>query len=123
MSVEMEMQCEGLEDFQSKIQRLDSAMKNNVHSRLAELAVSVKEMAMRIVPVRTGYLRSTIFAEVQEWAVRVGAYAHYARFVEFGTRFMRAYRFLSQAMEAHLPQLAQMVSYAVDESVVEASTS
>lgn len=122
MSVETEIKCEGMEEFQRKIQRLDSAMKTRVHHRLTDLAGSVKETAQQIVPVRTGYLRSTIFSEVREWTVRVGARAHYAVFVEFGTQFMRGFRFLSQAMETHLPQLTRIINNAIDESIREAGT-
>ena len=121
MSVEMEIECEGLEQFQQKFQRLDSAMKTKVHERLAYLAQSIRETAQQLVPVRTGYLRSTIFSEVKEWAVKVGAYAHYAVFVEFGTRFMRGFRFLSRAVETHLPKLMQLIDSAIDDSVMEAS--
>jgi len=121
MSVEMEIECEGLEQFQQKFQRLDSAMKTKVHERLVDLAQSVKETAKQIVPVRTGYLRSTIFSEAKEWTVKVGAYAHYAVFVEFGTRFMRGFRFLSWAVETNLPKLTQLIDGAIDESVMEAN--
>ena len=122
MSVELEIRCEGLEELQQKVQRLDSAMKNKVHQRLVNLAESIKETAKQIVPVRTGYLRSTIFAEAQEWTVRVGAYAHYAVYVEFGTRFMRGFHFLSQAIEMHFLQLTHMINNTIDEAITEAST-
>jgi len=122
MSVELEMKCEGLEEFQQKVQRLDSAMKIKVHQQLANLAESIKETAKQIVPVRTGYLRSTIFTKVQEWTVKVGAYAHYAVYIEFGTRFMRGFHFLSRAMEMHLPQLTHIIDNSIDEAITEAST-
>lgn len=122
MSVETEIKCRGMGEFQRKVQRLDSAMKTKVHDRLTNLAGSMKETAQQIVPVRTGYLRSTIFSEAQEWTVRVGARAHYAVFVEFGTRFMKGFRFISQAIETHLPQLTRIINNAIDESITEAST-
>ena len=122
MSVEVEMKCEGLEGFQEKIQRLDSAMKSKVHQQLADFAESIKETARQIVPVRTGYLRSTIFVEARDWTVKVGAYAHYAVYVEFGTRFMRGFRFLSRAMEMHLPQFTHIIDNSINETITEATT-
>ena len=122
MSVELEMRCEGLEEFQQKIQHLDLAMKTKVHQRLVSLAESIRETAKQIVPVRTGYLRSTIFAEAQEWVVKVGAYAHYAAYIEFGTRFMRGFHFLSRAVEMHLPQLVHVIDNSIDEAATEVST-
>jgi len=121
MSVEMEMQFEGRDEFQLKMERTDASMKARVQQRLEELAESIKETAQRIAPVRTGYLRSTIFTEAAEWTVKVGASAPYAAYVEFGTRFMHGRRFLSQAVEAHRLQLVNFVGEAVNESIVEAS--
>lgn len=122
MSVELEMKCEGLEEFQQKIQRLDSAMKTKVKQQLANLAESIKETAKQIVPVRTGYLRSTIFTKTQEWTVKVGACAHYAVYVEFGTRFMRGFHFLSRALETHPSQLTHLIENSIDKAITEAST-
>jgi len=121
MSVEMEVQLEGQDEFRLKMERIDTSMKARVQQRLQELAESIKETAQRIAPVRTGYLRSTIFTETAEWTVKVGASAPYAAYVEFGTRFMQGRRFLSQAVELHRPQLVGVVDQAVNESIAEAS--
>jgi len=121
MSVEMEMQFEGQGEFRLKMERTDASMKARVQQRLEELAESIKDTAQRIAPVRTGYLRSTIFTEATEWTVKVGASAPYAAYVEYGTRFMHGRRFLSQAVETHRLQLVNIVDEAVNESIVEAS--
>jgi len=121
MSVEMEVQFEGRDEFRLKMERIDASMKACVQQRLEELAESIKETAQRMAPVRTGYLRSTIFTEAAEWTVRVGASAPYAAYVEYGTRLMQGRRFLSQALEMHRLQLVNMVDEAVNESVLEAS--
>jgi len=121
MSVEMEVQFEGRDEFQLKTEHMNASMKTRVQQRLQELAESIKETTQRIAPVRTGYLRSTIFTEAAEWNVTVGASAPYAAYVEFGTRFMHGRRFLSQAVEMYRPQLINIVSQAVDESIAEAS--
>jgi len=121
MSVEMEVQFEGQDEFQLKMERADVSMKALVQQRLEELAEAIKETAQRIAPVRTGYLRSTIFTEADEWTVKVGASAPYAVYVEFGTRFTHGRLFLSQAVEIHRLQLVNMVGEAVNESLVEAS--
>jgi len=121
MSVEMEVRFEGQDEFRLKMERINASMKTRVQQRLYEFAESIKETAQRIAPVRTGYLRSTIFTETTEWTVKVGASAPYAAYVEFGTRFMQGRRFLSQAVETHRPQLVGIVGQAVNESIVEAS--
>jgi len=121
MSVEMEVQFAGQDEFRLKMEHMDASMKARVQQRLRELAESIKETAQRLAPVRTGYLRSTIFTEATEWIVRVGVSAPYAAYVEFGTRFMRGRRFLSQAVEAYRPQLVGAVGQAINESIGEAS--
>jgi len=121
MSVEMEFQFEGQGEFQLKMESIDASVKARVQQRLEEFAEAIKETAQRMAPVRTGYLRSTIFTEAAEWTVKVGASAPYAAYVEFGTRFMHGRRFLSQAVETHRPQLVGIVSQAVNESIVEAN--
>jgi len=121
MSVEMQVHFENQDEFQLKMEHLNESMKTRVQQSLQELAESIKETAQRIAPVRTGYLRSTIFTEATEWTVKVCASAPYASYVEYGTRFMQGRRFLSQAVEMHRLQLVNIVGESVNESVVEAS--
>jgi len=121
MSVEMETEVEGFEEFQQKMERADSSLRAGVHQRLTQLADSIKETAQQLAPVRTGYLRSTIYAHVDNWTVKVGAHAPYAAYVEHGTRFMRSRRFLSQSVEIHLTQIESVIGLAVEEAVREAS--
>jgi len=78
-------------------------------------------VAQSLAPKRTGHLASTIHAQrTGEWAFKLGAKARYAYFVEFGTRFMMARRFLSQALEQAVPHVVQQVSQAIGEAIVEA---
>lgn len=121
MSVEIEIHPKGLAELQNKMERLDSTLKRKVQQQLTDLARSIKETAQRIVPVRTGFLRSTIFAEIRDWTTKVGASAPYAAFVEFGTRRMRGRRFLTRAVGAHLPQLESLLNQVVDEALREVS--
>ena len=102
------------------MQRFDSGMQREVHSFLVSWAADVKAQAMRLVPVRTGYLRSTIYAKVQEWVVEVGADAAYALFVELGTKYMQAHPYLYPAIQEYLPQLESVVIAAIEQTKAEA---
>jgi HK97 gp10 family phage protein len=102
------------------MQQFDSGMQREVHSFLASWAADVKAEAMRLVPVRTGYLRSTIYAKVQEWVVEIGADATYALFVELGTKYMQAHPYLYPAIQEYLPQLETVVTAAIEQAKVEA---
>ena len=58
------------------------------------------EVATSLVPVDTGYLQSTIHAEVVGLTVSTGANAEYASYVEYGTWKMAAQPYFTPAMEA-----------------------
>jgi len=61
----------------------------------------VSEMTS-IVPVRTGYLKSTIGSSSTTLAMEVYVDAPYAGFVNFGTRFQRAQPYFSGPVERHI---------------------
>ncbi|MBS7615590.1 HK97 gp10 family phage protein [Candidatus Bathyarchaeota archaeon] len=120
MSVEIICDVEGVEEFKQAMQNFDSGMQRYVHSQLASWAADVKALAKQLVPVRTGYLRSTIYAKIEEWTAEVGAEASYALFVEFGTRYMQAQPYLYPAIQAYLPRLEQVIVDALDQAKMEA---
>jgi len=120
MSVEISCYVEGVEEFRQAIQRFDSAMQRHVHRQLESWAEAVKVMAQQLVPVRTGYLRSTIYAKIREWIAEIGAEAAYALFVEFGTRYMRARPYLYPAIQEYLPKLERIICDALEAAKVEA---
>jgi HK97 gp10 family phage protein len=102
------------------MQRFDSGMQRQVHSFLSSWAADVKAEAMRTVPVRTGYLRSTIYSKVQEWVAEIGADASYALFVELGTKYMQAHPYLYPAIQEYLPTLESVVVAAIEQAKAEA---
>jgi HK97 gp10 family phage protein len=120
MSVEVSLDVDGIEEFQRAMSKLDSGMQRHVHQYLASLAAEIKAEARRLVPVRTGYLKSTIYARIQEWVAQIGADAAYALFVELGTRHMRAQPYLWPAIQEYLPQLENTICQAIDAARAEA---
>ena len=75
MSVETEIEVEGAEELKQTLGRLDVEMQNRLHERLAEWAETVRVDAQHLAPVRTGYLRTTIYARTREWQAEIGAEA------------------------------------------------
>ncbi len=121
MSVEMTVDIRGIRELQLKLDRLDLSMRSRVDETLSHEVSSMQVVAQSLAPRRTGYLASTIYAQrIGEWAFKLGAKARYAYFVEFGTRFMRARLFLSQALEQAVPHVVQQVSQALRGAIVEA---
>jgi HK97 gp10 family phage protein len=120
MSVEVTVNVHGVAELQLKLDRLDLTMRSRVDEALNHEVSSMRAVAQSLAPKRTGYLASTVYAErVGDWAFKLGARAQYAYFVEFGTRFVRARRFLSRALELAMPSFVQRVSQAVREAIVE----
>jgi HK97 gp10 family phage protein len=122
MSVEMEMHVEGLLELREKLNRLDDGMKRNVQNAMEFEAEAMKNTARAGCPVRTGRLRDSIFAKVEDWMVKLGAMAPYAVYQEFGTRHIQPRRFLSNAVEAHMQSLINRISQALGQAIGEAST-
>ena len=123
MAVEISCDVEGFEEFRAVMERFDSGMQRHVHEQLASWAVDVEALARQLVPVKTGYLRSSIYAKVQEWVAEVGAEATYALFIELGTRYMRARPYLYPAIQEHLPRLEQIICEAIDSAKMEVGLS
>jgi HK97 gp10 family phage protein len=120
MAVEITCDIEGIEDFKNAMQSFDSGMQRHVHRLLASWAADVKALAKQLAPVRTGRLRSSIYAKISEWVAEIGAEATYALFVELGTRYMQAQPYLYPAIQEYLPQLEAIICEAIDVAKAEA---
>jgi HK97 gp10 family phage protein len=120
MAVEVQLDVRGVDQLQAKMTRLDLAMQSRVHNQLEKVGARMAAEARRLAPVRTGRLRSSIFSQVRQWMLVVGATAPYALFVEFGTRRMKARRFLWRAVRRHVPRLSGIIREAIEQAVEEA---
>jgi HK97 gp10 family phage protein len=121
MSIELQLNIQGSEAFAQALNRLDAEMQAQVQRKLADWATQVQTTAKRLVPVRTGYLQSTIFSRVQQWQAEVGAEATYAASVEFGSRNSHAQPFIQPALDQHLPELERFLLDALDSAASEAA--
>jgi len=120
VSIEVKIAIEGVEEFKTAIERLDSAMQRHVHRQLTNWATDIEALAKQLAPVKTGHLRSSIYTKVHEWIAEIGAEATYASFIEFGTRYMKARPYLFPAIHEHLPRLEQIICEAIDAAKAEA---
>lgn len=85
---------------------VDSAMKT--------VADRVLDTANVLVPVRTGFLKSTLgYRQDSNFQVTFFATAPYAPFVEFGTRHMSARLFLTRSITQHQAEFPEMVESAL----------
>jgi hypothetical protein len=80
----------------------------------------ILDTARILVPVRTGFLLSTIGAEaLARWAFTIYARAPYAGYVEWGTFRMHARLYMTRAIGQHQGELPQELANAVIQSAQE----
>jgi HK97 gp10 family phage protein len=120
MSVSVNIDVTTGEDFADAINRFDDTMKKQIQAQLSEWVEQVKMDAEQLVPVRTGFLQSSIYAKSGDWQVEVGAQAVYAAAVEFGSYTAKAQPYLRPAVEAYLPVLERFMLHALDSAKAEA---
>jgi len=120
VSIKMSYYVEGVKEFKQAMQTFDSSMQKHVRRQLESWAEDVKALAKKLVPVRTGHLRNTIYAKIREWVAEIGAEAAYALFVEFGTRYMQARPYLFPAVRENLPRLERIICDALEQAKAEA---
>jgi len=78
-----------------------------VRQAMMNVAQNILATANTLVPVKTGYLKSTIAIEQpSNFQIKVKATAPYAYYVEFGTKKMSARLFLTNSVNQHLNEIA-----------------
>jgi HK97 gp10 family phage protein len=94
------------------------ATDDRIQEAIITVAQKINDEALRLVPVRTGYLRSTIMSEsVGKWSFRIMARAYYAPYVEFGTRRMMPRLFMTHALMLHQTELLEEVENGVARAI------
>ena len=121
MSIEMEIHVKGVSELREKLNRLDGSMKLRVHEAMQFEAEAMKNVARARCPVRTGRLRDSIYAKVENWVLELGATAPYAVYQELGTRFIRPRKFLENAVWLRIQSLVNRINDALREAIREAS--
>ncbi len=94
--------------YHARIDGLLRTTNGDVGTRLQRIGVRVQNTAKVMCPVDTGRLRSSIQTTNvrrsgnHELSVRVGSAVNYARYVELGTRRMRARPYLRPALSQNV---------------------
>jgi HK97 gp10 family phage protein len=87
-----------------------------VAAGMLNVAQNILATANTLVPVRTGYLKSTIAIEQpSKFQIKVKATAPYAYYVEFGTKKMSARLFLTNSVNQHLNELAPEIEQQIQD--------
>jgi hypothetical protein len=82
-----------------------------VGAAMMDVAQNILVTANILVPVRTGFLKSTLAVEQPtNFQLKVKATAPYAYYVEFGTRKMSARLFLTNSVNQHLSEFGPAIA-------------
>jgi HK97 gp10 family phage protein len=94
-----------------KLLKASAELKQAIQDAIEAAGQEMVATARQIVPVRTGYLQSTIYHKTDpgELTLELGAKADYALYVEMGTRRMAAEPFIRPAVDAGLEKLQSLI--------------
>jgi Bacteriophage HK97-gp10, putative tail-component len=113
VSVGLEVTGE-LQGFSAAMTGYVEKFPSTVSGAMKDVAERVLETSNVLVPVRTGFLKSTLgYRQDSPLQVTFFAMAPYAPFVEFGTRRMSARLFLTRSIQQHQAEFPQMVESAL----------
>jgi HK97 gp10 family phage protein len=105
LSVKISVDLANFDALGACLQILTEEYPQAVVAGMMNVASNILATAQVLVPVRTGYLKSTLqFEQVSSFQVRIKATAGYAYYVEFGTRRVSARLFLTNAVNQHLSE-------------------
>jgi HK97 gp10 family phage protein len=97
-----------------------TALTNGIENSMQRVSQLMYEEATRLVPVRTGYLRSTIAIEPGgKWILKVVAQASYAAMVEWGTSRTAPRLFMTRAVEMHGREMQEEIVNAVQDAIAD----
>jgi HK97 gp10 family phage protein len=114
LSVQISVNLSNFDVLSSCFDCLCEQFPEAVSHAMMNVAQDILATANTLVPVRTGYLKSTIAIEQpNKFQIKVKAMAPYAYYVEFGTKKMSARLFLTNAVNQHLNELAPEIEQQV----------
>ena len=113
----MELEVKGLEEMIRFFDEAERSLLDELDAAVDSGAKLVWDMAVTLVPVRTGNLKSTIIIIKEKELERIvragGPQAPYAPFVEFGTPRTAARAFMRPALEARRAEIMALIHGAV----------
>ena len=107
----------GLDRMLSDFTRAETTIDKKIKEEVKRASSEVTRISQQKAPVDTGYLRRSIVMEILNngFVGYIRAYAHYAPYVEFGTRFMDAQPYMSAAMMKVRPEYIKNMKKLLEE--------
>lgn len=89
---------------------LNDNISRDLMSNVAPILV---EEAKFLCPVKTGLLQSSIHAEPSLEGIEIVADVEYARFIEFGTIYIRPYNFILYPIDMHYSDISTCIEQTI----------
>ena len=116
MSVSVQVNLSNFDVKSNCLRCLCEQYPEAVGAAMMDVAQNILVTANILVPVRTGFLKSTLAVEQPtNFQLKVKATAPYAYYVEFGTRKMSARLFLTNSVNQHLPEFGPAIAEKIAE--------
>lgn len=114
MVVKIIIDVSEVQELSQKLRRAPTWLTVEVQEALNIGAKLIEADAKADAPVKTGFMRSTIYVVCKAtWHFIVGAWCYYARYQEYGTRYIQARRFIQNAIKRRWPQIRDLIRRAV----------
>ena len=97
----------------SNLNLVANELKDAIQEELEDSAYQIEKQAKANCPVDTGYLRSSIKADIDDFEVNIGTDVYYAPYVHDGTYKMAARPFLESAAETVLDDIEDRIADAI----------
>ncbi len=110
MSAKISVNMSNFDVLSSCFECLCEQYPEAVAKAMMNVAQDILATANTLVPVRTGYLKSTIAIEQpSKFQLKIKATAPYAYYVEFGTRKISPRLFLTNSVNQHLSEFGSAI--------------
>lgn len=95
--------------------RAEAVLEAEIFEIISRYAQLIADLAKNLCPVKTGFLRDSIYTEETEDGVDVLATAPYWGYQEFGTRHIEGKYFLAEALATYEEQMYAEIDRTVEE--------
>ena len=95
----------GLKEFNNFVSTLSPELQKTFNQTMSKYGTIMENQMLQQVPVRTGFLRSTIGKSMTQSQLKLFATAFYAGYVNYGTPFMPPRPFFTGPIAENVPRM------------------
>jgi len=109
----LDLKARNLAEFQELIANAPAELEYIIKNILVQEGVMIASEAKDNAPVKTRELRDSIHSAPTVSGATVTSGLHYAKYQEYGTKYMAPKNFMKNALESAKPRIRQRVEQAI----------